>query len=195
MGPTPRIGTSSVRRIAQLKRIFADAMFEPIRGNLDTRLRKLDERKYDSLILAAAGLQRLGFGSRISGWLSVSECVPAPGQGALAIEVRQDDEAVAREVRRVDRADERARLAAERALVAALGGGCQVPIGALASTGPDRSLLLESVVISLDGSVALRARERGLLAEPEALGQRVAARLIGEGAGEILAAVRGNRPS
>ena len=198
LGQTPTIGTSSVRRIAQLTRIFPGARFVPIRGNLDTRLRKLDAGEYDAIVLAAAGLTRLGFASRISARLPVDACVPAPGQGIVAIEIREGDEAVRQAVSSVDDAATGAALEAERALVAALGGGCQTPIGALASwvrsaspASPERvtgdTLELVAVVVSLDGSRAVRAHRRGPRGDAAALGARVAADLLAEGAGDILA--------
>ena len=198
LGQTPTIGTSSVRRIAQLTRIFPGARFVPIRGNLDTRLRKLDAGEYDAIVLAAAGLTRLGFASRISARLPVDACVPAPGQGIVAIEIREGDEAVRQAVSSVDDAAAGAALEAERAVVAALGGGCQTPIGALASwvrsaspASPtqvnDAALELVAVVVSLDGSRAVRAHRRGARSDAAALGARVAADLLAEGAGDILA--------
>ncbi len=198
LGQTPTIGTSSVRRIAQLTRIFPGARFVPIRGNLDTRLRKLDAGEYDAIVLAAAGLTRLGFASRISARLPVDACVPAPGQGIVAIEIREGDEAVRQAVSSVDDAATGAALEAERALVAALGGGCQTPIGALASwvrsaspASPEQvtgdALELVAVVVSLDGSRAVRAHRRGARSDAAALGARVAADLLAEGAGDILA--------
>ena len=188
LGQSPSIGTGSVRRIAQLIRIFPAARFTPIRGNLDTRLRKLDAGEYDALVLAAAGLRRLGFASRIALRLPAAACVPAPGQGIVAIEIRASDNgAVRRAVAGIDDAASRAALDAERALVAALGGGCQTPVGALASPVDDDMLELVAAVISLDGSRALRAHGRAPRREAAALGARVGASLLADGAGEILA--------
>src|SRR6202011_2638348 len=124
LGRAPSIGTGSVRRVAQLARLVPGARFAPIRGNLDTRLRKLDEGGYDALVLAAAGLRRLGMASRITMTLPASACVPAPGQGSVAIETREDDGAVRQIVSRISDEDAGAALEAERALVEALGGGC-----------------------------------------------------------------------
>jgi hydroxymethylbilane synthase len=134
LGQTPSIGTGSVRRIAQLTRLFPGAQFKAIRGNLDTRLRKLDEGGHDALVLAAAGLRRLGFADRISYALPAAACVPAPGQGIVAVEIRGDDARTREFVSRLDDPAAGAALAAERALVEALGGGCQTPVGALATT-------------------------------------------------------------
>ena len=198
LGQSPSIGTGSVRRIAQLTRVFPAARFTPIRGNLDTRLRKLDAGEYDALVLAAAGLRRLGFASRMSVRLPVGACVPAPGQGIVAIEIRSgpdsdgpeaggDNVAVRQAVAGVDDPAARAALDAERALVTALGGGCQTPIGALASPVEGDMLELVAVVVSLDGSRALRGHGLGLRRDAAALGARVGAALLADGAGEILA--------
>jgi hydroxymethylbilane synthase len=186
---SPRIGTGSVRRVAQLSRIFSGAQFVPIRGNLDTRLRKLDAGEYDALVLAAAGLRRLGFASRISMALPATACVPAPGQGTVAIEIREGDDAVASLVADFDDPAAGATLEAERALVAALGGGCQTPIGALASPLDEDTIELVAVVVALDGSRVVRGTARGPRREAAAIGARVAAQLIAGGANEILSLV------
>lgn len=189
LGQTPSIGTSSVRRIAQLTRLLPNARFGPIRGNLDTRLRKLDTGEHDALVLASAGLRRLGFAARISCALPAVACVPAPGQGIIAIEVRDGDRAVLDAVRPVTDSNAAAALAAERALVEALGGGCQTPIGALATTDGD-SLRLVARVIALDGSRVVNAHAQGRPDEAGDLGRRVASQLLSDGAGEILDDVR-----
>jgi hydroxymethylbilane synthase len=187
LGRSPSIGTGSVRRIAQLSRLFPGARFTPIRGNLDTRLRKLDAGEHDALILAAAGLRRLGFESRITFALPAKACVPAPGQGIVAVEIRAGDEATAHAVAAIDDANAAAALAAERALVEALGGGCQTPLGALAAPAGGSELELIGAVVALDGSRAVQAQGRGLLTNAAELGRRVAADLIAEGASDILA--------
>ena len=189
LGPSPSIGTSSVRRIAQLTRVFPGARFMPIRGNLDTRLRKLDGGAHDALVLAAAGLRRLGFLSRISLSLPVSACVPAPGQGIVAMEMRQDDARVRRALAGINDEATRMALDAERALVEALGGGCQTPIGALAVALGDSQLELVATVVALDGGRAVRASGRAAGADARALGMRVAAELVAQGADQILTAV------
>jgi hydroxymethylbilane synthase len=186
LGRSPAIGTGSVRRVAQLARLLPAARFAPIRGNLDSRLRKLDGGEYDALVLAAAGLRRLGFGSRISLALPASACLPAPGQGIVAIEIRQDDEEVQRVVERIDDYAAAMALVAERALVAALGGGCQTPIGALASPVDAETLSLVAAVIALDGSRAVRGHEQGPVRDAAGIGARVGARLLADGAGELL---------
>jgi hydroxymethylbilane synthase len=187
LGQSPSIGTGSVRRIAQLSRLFPGAHFAPIRGNLDTRLRKLDEGAYHALVLAAAGLRRLGFAHRISFALPAAACVPAPGQGIVAVEIRGDDDATRQSVARIDDQAAAAALTAERALVEALGGGCQTPVGALASPMDDGTLEMAAVVVALDGSRAVRAHATGPREQAAALGARVGAQLLADGAGEILA--------
>jgi hydroxymethylbilane synthase len=189
LGTAPRIGTSSVRRTAQLRQLWPGGQFLPIRGNLDTRLRKVDSGEFDAIVLAAAGLNRLQFGSRITSLLPADRCVPAPGQGIIAIEVRQDDRAVADIVRRIDDATTAIALAAERAVVARLGGGCQMPIGAYARVAND-SIDIDAIVISLDGARVARAAISSTTAHPEAAGIAAAERLLGEGADAILAEVQ-----
>jgi hydroxymethylbilane synthase len=189
LGDSPSIGTGSVRRIAQLMRLFPRARFAGIRGNLDTRLRKLDEGAHDALVLAAAGLNRLGFASRISLSIPADTCVPAPGQGIVAIEMRAGDARVQDAVARISDAAAFHALAAERALVEALGGGCQTPVGALASVDGDR-LELVAAVVALDGSRVIRGRASAARAEAAALGASLGAQLIADGAGAILADAR-----
>jgi hydroxymethylbilane synthase len=189
LGPQVRIGTSSVRRIAELTRLFPGASFLPIRGNLDTRLRKLDGDTYDALILAAAGMRRLGFVDRISFTLPEEACVPAPGQGAIAIEMRADDERTRAAVGAIDHPTTARAVDSERALVAALGGGCQTPIGAVALADGDE-LDLHAVVVSLDGHRAVRGRDRAPMAEAAELGARLARDLSARGADVILEEVR-----
>jgi hydroxymethylbilane synthase len=187
LGPSPSIGTGSVRRVAQLSRVFPAARFAPIRGNLDTRLRKLDGGDHDALVLAAAGLCRLGMASRIAMTLPASVCVPAPGQGIVAIEIREGDDAVRQIVAEINDADAGAALEAERALVDALGGGCQTPIGALASAVDPGTLELFAAVATLDGKRIVRASARGSRREAAALGASVGRQLIAQGADVILA--------
>ena len=187
LGQSPSIGTGSVRRIAQLLRLLPAARFTPIRGNLDTRLRKLDEGVHDALVLAAAGLRRLGFASRISLTLPAAACVPAPGQGIVAIEIRDADDDTRRWVARIDDRAAGAALRAERAVVEALGGGCQTPIGALATPEEGDMLQLVAVVVALDGSRAVRGHARGPRERAAALGASVGAQLLADGAGDILA--------
>ena len=183
----PRIGTGSVRRIAQLRKRFPGAEFLNVRGNLDTRLRKLDAGDYDLLVLAAAGLRRLGFGARISTSVPLEECVPAPGQGIIAIEIRGNDETTRTAVARVNDEDAFRALEAERALVTALGGGCQMPIGAIAVPVGGTDLEMHAVVASLDGARIIRYKRVGPRNNATTLGRDVAAELLNRGAADILA--------
>src|SRR5262245_24794690 len=189
LGDAPRIGTSSVRRTAQLARLFPGASFLPIRGNLGTRLRKLDAGEYDALVLASAGLIRLQQRARISASLPIRACVPAPGQGIIAVEIRAKDDHVEAAVAAIDDADARAALDAERAVVVKLGGGCQMPIGAHA-TVDGASLVLTAIVLSLDGTRAIRAESRGDAREAARVGIAVAEDLLSRGAADILAEVQ-----
>jgi hydroxymethylbilane synthase len=189
VGANPRIGTSSVRRTAQLARLFPGAAFHPIRGNLGTRLRKLDEGQYDVIVLASAGLIRLQHRARISTVLPVAACVPAPGQGIIAIEIRCDDRRAAGAVRAIDDPSSRAALEAERLVVTRLGGGCQMPIGAHAEIAAG-VMSLVAVVLSLDGAQAIRAESRGFMTDSLKLGQEAADDLLSQGAGDILADVQ-----
>jgi hydroxymethylbilane synthase len=193
LGLSAAIGTGSVRRIAQLTSTFRGAHFVGIRGNLDTRLRKLDERQYDALVLAAAGLRRLGFESRISLALPPAVCVPAPGQGIVAVETRSDADGVREIVRTIDDAAAHTALLAERSMVAALGGGCQTPIGALAVAADGASLELTGVVATTDGARTIKAFASGPSTDPDALGASVAAQLLGQGARDMLADVSGRQ--
>jgi hydroxymethylbilane synthase len=186
LGRSPRIGTSSVRRTAQLTRLFPGAQFLPIRGNLDTRLRKLDEGEYDALVLASAGLIRLGHRARISAGLPISTCVPAPGQGIIAVEARAADGRMMSRVAAIDDERSRAALDAERTVVTRLGGGCQMPIGAYADVSGE-TITLAAIVLSLDGAQVLRAESRGPMSEANAVGNAVAEDLLAQGAAVILA--------
>jgi hydroxymethylbilane synthase len=198
LGTAPRIGTSSVRRVAQLTALLPGAQFVPFRGNLDTRLRKLDQGDVDGIILAAAGLRRLEQAGRISAFVPPDACVPAPGQGIVAVETRADDAAVAGLVARIGDRDALDALHAERAVVAALGGGCQMPIGAHATITGDR-ITLAGVVIAPDGRRAARAIAEGPRSEAAAIGRQAAERLLAGGADDILARIRadhaGSSPS
>jgi hydroxymethylbilane synthase len=190
LGAAPRIGTSSIRRIAQLASFTEAVHFLPIRGNLDTRLRKLDSGDYDALVLAAAGLRRLERGARISALLPVELCVPAPGQGIIAIEIRQDDDRAAEMVRTIGDVSAAVALRAERAVVERLGGGCQMPIGAFAHAPDGADLSITSIVTSTDGSRSVRAQLRGPIHAPEQLGKQAADELLAKGAESILADAR-----
>lgn len=182
-----RIGTSSPRRLAQLKHLRPDLQFMELRGNVDTRLRKLDEGQYDALLLASAGLRRLGLDERITVALTTQEMLPAVGQGALAIEVRADDEATMSIVAKLDHKFSRLACLAERSLLRALGGGCLLPIAAHAVVR-DKRIRLEGLVAATDGRQMVRRRLNGLLDEPEELGLRLAEDLLENGARELVKA-------
>lgn len=179
------VGTSSLRRAAQLRHARPDLRIETLRGNVDTRLRKLDEGRYNAIVLAAAGLRRLGFESRIVELLDPAVMCPAIGQGALAIETRADDEKTRRAVAALDNAAARAETTAERALLAELGGGCQVPVGAAARVEGDR-LRMIAVVASPDGAELIRVAQEGAAADAAALGCAAARELLSRGADRIL---------
>jgi hydroxymethylbilane synthase len=186
LGTRGRIGTSSVRRVSQLSAIFPEATFEPIRGNVDTRLRKLDAGVCDALMLAAAGLKRLGFHERITTLVPVEVCLPAPGQGIVAIEIRTDAAAAVREaVQRISDADAEAALTAERAVVRALGGSCQMPLGVLAELN-GQALTVRGLVAGLDGRRIIRATVNGNRGGAAAAGDKLAAELLSRGAGDVL---------
>ena len=186
LGTSPRIGTSSVRRIAQLTRLFPGASFLPIRGNLDTRLRKLDGGDFDAIVLAAAGLRRLGFEARISEAIGTSDCVPAPGQGIIALEIRSDDARTRALLAALDDTPATQALAAEREVVRALGGGCQMPIGAFATVSGG-TMTLSAIVASLDGTRVVRGTASGTATDGLRLGATVAGDLLKQGAAAILA--------
>ena len=190
LGAGARIGTGSVRRIAQLRPLFPDAGFQNVRGNLDTRLRKLDAGDYDLLVLAAAGLRRLGFASRISMTLPLDDCIPAPGQGIIAIETRDGDASARQAIAAVNDAEAAAALDAERALVVGLGGGCQMPIGGVAVSAGPSALELSAIVASLDGTRAIRYKKVGTKTNAVALGRQVAEYLLKAGADAILSESR-----
>jgi hydroxymethylbilane synthase len=179
------VGTSSLRRIAQLKHLRPDVEIKDLRGNVDTRLRKLDAGDYDALILASAGLRRLGFGERISAAIDPAEMLPAVSQGALGIETRADDAETNALISRLDDPRTRAAVLAERALLRSLGGGCQVPIAAHATVEGER-LSLGGLVATLDGAEVLRDSIEGDAADAAGLGEELAARLIERGAARLL---------
>ncbi|HEY3743219.1 MAG TPA: hydroxymethylbilane synthase [Bryobacteraceae bacterium] len=177
-----RVGTGSLRRAAQLRALRPDLEVLPIRGNVDTRLRKLDEGQYDAIILAAAGLARLGLSARISQYFEAEEMCPAVGQGALAIETRDSKREIAV---RLNDPSTAAAVQAERSLLGALGGGCQVPVGAYAHLS-GAELHLRAIVASPDGSRIAQSLLTGSVAKPEDLGRRVADELLEQGAQELL---------
>jgi hydroxymethylbilane synthase len=186
-----KIGTSSLRRGAQLKAARPDLVIESIRGNIDTRLRKLEEEGFDAILLAAAGLHRMGWADRITSYLPPEICLPAVGQGALAIECRADDEEVLALLARFNDIVTARTVAAERRLLGLLNGGCQVPIGAYAVTADHVAageIVLTGMVASPDGSLLLKETAAG--SDPEAVGEKVAQALLARGADAILAETR-----
>lgn len=188
LGPGARVATGSLRRVAQLKHRHPKVEVLPIRGNLNTRLRKFDEGDMDGMFLAVAGLERLGWGDRITEKLSPRVFLPAPGQGALAVEGR--DDAVSRTLLApLDDPDTRDAVAAERAFLAELEAGCQIPVAA-ASVLEGGTVTLDGLVASLDGSRVLRGTEHGPRADAAFVGRTLARRLIEQGADRILAEVR-----
>jgi hydroxymethylbilane synthase len=183
-----RVGTSSLRRGLQVRLLRPDLVVEPLRGNLDTRLRKLDEGQYDAIVVALAGLKRMGWADRATQVFSTEEMVPAIGQGALAIEVHADDSELLAGLESLGDPDTEAATRAERAFLRRLGGGCQVPLAAHARIKQER-LEIAGVVVSLDAARAVRGVENGPQAEAETVGRRLAENLLKHGAREILAAI------
>jgi hydroxymethylbilane synthase len=187
LGDAPRIGTSSVRRIAQLRSMFPNATFNAVRGNVDTRLRKLDEGACDALVLAAAGLKRLDLAARVSTYLPIEMCVPAPGQGIVVVEVAAAaDSQLSEMASAISDADAETALLAERAVVQTLGAGCQMPLGAIALLD-GQELTVIGLVASLDGRRVIRAVVHGNRGGAGRVGERLARALLDKGAGEILA--------
>ena len=187
-----RVGTSSLRRQAQLKAVRPDLDVHPLRGNVDTRLGKLEAGEYDAIILAAAGLNRLGKMEFVKQMLSTEVMCPAAGQGALAIEIRAGDSATRQHLTFLDDVAARATTTCERALLNKLGGGCQVPIGAFAEVRNGR-LHLEAIVADPDGSKVLREAREG--SDPVQLGESVGETLLRRGGDAILEAVYGQEIS
>ena len=186
-----KVGTSSLRRAAQLRAVRPDLAIENIRGNLDTRLRKLDEGQYDAIMLASAGLRRLGWENRISELLEPDVMCPAVGQGALAVETREDGGAAYDLSKRLEHTETRIAVTAERAVLASLGGGCQVPIGAHATVENARMMHIRAVVVSPDGTQVIRKEARGLANDAAAIGRVLGEQLLAEGGKKILEAVYG----
>jgi hydroxymethylbilane synthase len=187
------VGTSSLRRIAQLRHLRPDVSIKDLRGNVDTRLRKLDAGEFDAVILACAGLRRLGLGGRISAPIEIEEMLPAVSQGALGIETRADDADTNALVSRLDNVETRAAVLAERALLRGLGGGCQVPIAAHATVNGER-LRLDGLVASLDGAQVIRDSIEGDSADAAVVGETLAARMSERGAAALLADIPAQLP-
>jgi len=183
--PGARVGTSSLRRQAQLKHLRSDLEIMELRGNVDTRLRKVDEGALDAVVVAWAGVRRLRHEGRVTEILDPNVMLPAVGQGALAIEIRSSDPELTELLAGLDHCETRTMISAERAVLAALEGGCQVPLGAWARFEKG-TLVLDACVCAPDGSEVLRERGTGPITQPEALGRSVAQRLRAAGADRLL---------
>ena len=184
-----RVGTSSLRRIAQVRALRPDVEIVDVRGNLDTRMRKAETGEVDAVILAAAGITRMGWADRISHYIPVTQMVSAVGQGAIGIEIREDDEFMLHVMERIGHPETMECVTAERVVMRMLEGGCQVPIGAYARY-EDETLTMDAVVGSVDGTHIVREQLCGDAGQPEALGEAMVERLRALGAGEILASIR-----
>lgn len=182
------IGTSSLRRKAQLLAARPDLQIMDLRGNVDTRLRKLDEGLYDAIILAAAGLERLGHGDRITALIPPDVCLPAVGQGALAIEARTADDEVRSMLEFLNDLPTKQSTDAERAFLGLLEGGCQVPIGVHADVSGEQ-IKIDAIIAALDGSTVLRDTITGKAVDAVALGQQLGKKMLAAGGQEILAAI------
>ena len=180
-----RIGTSSPRRIAQLKHGRKDLLYIPIRGNIETRLRKAEGPDYDGTIIAAAGVRRLGMAERITEYLSPAICAPAPGQAAVAAQSRSDDREIVGLMRAISHRATTAAVTAEREVLRAAGGSCQLPIGAHATLDGDE-IRLFATVTPMDGSISYRVEVTGPAADPEIAGKAAYAELLEQGAGDLM---------
>lgn len=180
-----KVGTSSLRRASQLLYLRPDFEVLPLRGNIDTRIRKLTDERLDAVVLAAAGVKRLGLTNQITAHLDPGVLLPAVGQGALCIEARNNDEQIHEVLAEIHHSETACTVFAERAFLQRLEGGCQVPIAAFAKLQSD-SLELEGMVAETDGTVMIRDSITGPANEPETLGVELAERLIGRGAGDIV---------
>ena len=184
-----RVGTSSLRRRALLKEWRPDLEVADLRGNVPTRIRKLDEGEYDAIVLAAAGVHRLGLRSRISAYLPVGTFLPAVSQGAVAVQIRAGDSCVEPWVAALEHEDTRVTTSAERAFLRRLEGGCQIPVGAFGRL-QDGRLRLRGVVASLEGDRSVHGEMEGRRVEAERLGTALAEDLLTRGAGDILDEIR-----
>ena len=187
-----RVGTSSLRRRAQLLSLRSDLEVVELRGNVPTRLKKVDEGRVHAAILAAAGLHRLDVHQRISAYLDAPAWLPAAGQGSIAIQIRSDDDRMRELCARMNHAETWVAVRAERALLAALEGGCQVPIGALVVEGPAGGHLLHAIISDLSGQHVLRGEAVVDPRDPETTGRQLALEMLNRGAWEILAKLRGS---
>jgi hydroxymethylbilane synthase len=185
-----RLGTSSLRRQAQLQRLRPDIHFITVRGNVGTRLAKLDQGECNGLVLAAAGLIRLGLSQRITEYLTCEQCLPSPGQGAIGIEIRRGDQALRHLLAPLHHPPTACRVLAERAMNRRLAGSCQVPVAGFAELLPKQQLWLRGLVAEPDGSQCFAAQVKGPRQQAEQLGQQVAEQILSQGADAILAKYR-----
>jgi len=186
-----RIGTSSLRRQAQLLHYRPDLHIELLRGNLDTRLRKLHNGEYDAIVLAAAGLMRMGWSNKVTEYLPPEVSLPAIGQGALGLEGRRHDRFVQTLVEKLEHRPTRTAVMAERALLKRLEGGCQVPIAAHATVKGD-TLIMDGLIASVDGQRLIRDTIQGPASEAQSLGSQLAEKLLAQGGDRILNEIYGN---
>jgi len=188
---SPRVGTSSLRRAAQVRALRPDAQIISLRGNVETRLRKANGDEYDAVVLAAAGITRLGLAAHVTQWLPFDVMLPAPAQGALAAQCRADDQETLGLLQRIHHLPTWAAVTAERAFLAGLGGGCSAPVAAYAEPSSAAGcsgarLLLQGLVASLDGQKVVRVAGEGPLEAAEQLGQQLAEQALARGAAELL---------
>lgn len=183
------VGSSSLRRVLQLKQAYPSLVFKDLRGNVETRLKKLDDGEYDAIILAVAGLQRLGFGNRIAQNIDASLCIPAAGQGAVGVEYRSDDSGVAELLAAVDHSASATCVAAERRVTQILEATCNLPIAAHA-TLDEQMIRIRAFVASLDGAESVRRERSGPAVDSLAVAEALAHELLDAGAGRLIAAAR-----
>lgn len=183
------VGTSSLRRVAQVRNLRPDVKIVDVRGNLDTRMRKAEDGELDVVILASAGITRMGWAERISDYIPTEQMVSAVGQGAVGVEIREDDEFMVDVMSKINDAETFACVTSERVVMRKLEGGCQVPIGAYARIEGD-TMVMDGLVGSVEGDNIVRDHLEGPADDPIALGDRMVASLLEKGAGEILAAIR-----
>jgi len=177
------IGTSSLRRQAQVLRHRPDLKIKPIRGNVDTRIRKVEEGQYDAAVMAGAGITRLGLDKHIATWLPLSIMLPAPGQGALGIQCREADKTTLAILKKISDIDTTKSVRAERAFLLALGGGCSIPVGAYAEI-KEGVIVMQGLVAATDGTQVIKVDGQG--EEPDVLGKQLAKQALAQGAGEVL---------
>ena len=190
-----RVATSSRRRIAQLRAIRDDLVYMDIRGNVPTRIEKLDDGYCDAIVLAASGLTRIGMANRIAEYFDLEVSLPVPGQGALGVECRHNDISLLAQLKELDDADTRFAITAERTFLATVGGGCSMPIGAYAKLTNPQTILLQACIASIDGKELIKGEMSAPIGEAEMLGKRLAEHLLEQGAQKIIEELRRLSPS